>query len=66
MLDLRRSSGLSIEEAARLIGIAVEKLSDWEKGKGLPSEIYAGPISVIYRVSRKDWLEILEFEKKAK
>ncbi len=63
MKGLRESAGLSIEEAARLLDLAQGTLVEWESGSSLPTENVVQQISRVYRISEKEWLEVLSTEK---
>jgi DNA-binding transcriptional regulator YiaG len=62
MVELRKGVGLSIEEAARNIGVGIDVLKSWEDGKSYPSELSAQSIAMVYKIPQSEWLEVLKAE----
>ncbi len=66
MVALREQVSIELEEAAALLGVQVEKLSQWERGQGLPSMTFVEKISEVYKVPVAEFSEILKLEIKFK
>ena len=59
MRELRIKAVLTVDEAARRIGVGISTIEDCEKGVSFPSELSVQRISSIYKVSQQDWLKAL-------
>jgi len=62
MKNLRVDANLSVENAARKIGVGISEIENWENGKLLPSEFSAERISQVYGIDKNEWLEVLRNE----
>lgn len=51
---LRVNMGLGQKEAAEKIGVRVETLSNWERGKSFPTVPYINKIEELYNTSYAD------------
>jgi transcriptional regulator with XRE-family HTH domain len=49
LLAIRKNLGLSQLEVAERIGVSIQSLDRWEKGKGMPSLPHLLTISAIYK-----------------
>ena len=54
--DIRRRTGLSQTEFARLLGVSVRTLQEWEQGRRLPS----GPARTLLAIAYKNPKVLLE------
>ena len=54
--DIRRRTGLSQAEFARLLGVSVRTLQEWEQGRRLPS----GPARTLLAIAYKNPKALLE------
>jgi DNA-binding transcriptional regulator YiaG len=62
MESLRQSMGLSLEGAAKILGVTKEILLQWERGIGLPPKELSSKISQMFRIRETEWLECLRCE----
>ncbi|HEY1041135.1 MAG TPA: helix-turn-helix transcriptional regulator [Candidatus Paceibacterota bacterium] len=53
--EIRKNKGLTLKQVAEIIGKkCVDRLSEWERGKGMPSAINLMTLSKIYNVRSED------------
>lgn len=55
--EIRKSKGLEQKYVANKIGIGFQRLSDWERGKGMPRYDKAYSLAKIYGVTMEELYE---------
>jgi len=61
--SLREEAGLSIGEVADKLSTSQEIVIEWENGASLPGDEFLEGLVCLYRISPREFREIIEIEK---